>query len=36
MAHKNLWHAMTNIGAIKSRHPKTYDVIKKMDCHENL
>ncbi len=27
MAHKKLWHAMTNIGAINSRQ-KTYDVTK--------
>ncbi len=24
MAHKTLWHAMTNIGAIHSKHTKTY------------
>jgi hypothetical protein len=28
MAHKQLWHAMTNIGAINSRHTKTYGVTK--------
>jgi hypothetical protein len=28
MAHKNLWHAMTNIGAINSKHKKSYGVIK--------
>jgi hypothetical protein len=27
MAHKKLWHAMTNIGAINLRHTKTYGVI---------
>ncbi len=26
MAHKKLWHAMTNIGAINLRHTKTYGV----------
>jgi hypothetical protein len=36
MAHKKIWHAMTNIGAINSRHTKIYDVTKIMDCHENL
>jgi hypothetical protein len=25
---KKLWHAMTNIGAINSRHTKTYGVTK--------
>jgi hypothetical protein len=25
---KNLWHAMTNIGAINSKHIKIYDVTK--------
>jgi hypothetical protein len=25
---KNLWHAMTNIGAINSRHTKMYGVTK--------
>jgi hypothetical protein len=31
MAHKKLWHAMTNVGAPTndSKHPKTYDVTKK-------
>jgi hypothetical protein len=24
MAHKKLWHAMTNIGAINSKHTKAY------------
>jgi hypothetical protein len=28
MAHKKLWHAMTNIGVINSRHTKAYVVIK--------
>jgi hypothetical protein len=28
MAHKKLWHAMTNIGVINSRHTKTYIVTK--------
>ncbi len=28
MAHKNIWHAMTNIGAINSKHTKTYGVTK--------
>jgi hypothetical protein len=28
MAHKKLWHAMTNIGAINSRHTKIYGVTK--------
>jgi hypothetical protein len=28
IAHKKLWHAMTNIGAINSRHTKTYGVTK--------
>jgi len=28
MASKNKWHDMTNIGAINSRHTKTYGVIK--------
>jgi hypothetical protein len=28
MAHKKLWHAMTNIGAMNSRHTKTYGVTK--------
>jgi hypothetical protein len=36
LAHKKIWHAMTNIGAINSRHTKIYDVTKIMDCHENL
>jgi len=26
--HKKLWHAMTNIGAINSKHIKTYGVTK--------
>jgi hypothetical protein len=26
MAHKKLWHAMTNIGVINSRHTKPYGV----------
>jgi hypothetical protein len=30
MAHKKLWHAMTNIGAINSKHIKTYGVTKKL------
>jgi len=29
MAHKTLWHPMTNIGAINSKHKKTYGVTKK-------
>jgi hypothetical protein len=33
---KTLWHAMTNVGAINSRHTKIYGVQKVMDCHENL
>jgi hypothetical protein len=28
MAHKKLWHAMTNIVAINSRHTKLYGVTK--------
>jgi hypothetical protein len=28
MAHKKLWHAMTNISAIYSRHTKIYGVTK--------
>jgi hypothetical protein len=36
MAHKKLWYAITNIGAINSRHTKTYGVTKIMDYHENL
>jgi len=28
MADKKLWHAMTNIGAINSRHKKIYGVTK--------
>jgi hypothetical protein len=28
MAHKKLWHAMTNIGVINSKHTKTYVVTK--------
>ncbi len=34
MACIKLWHAMTNIGAINSRHTKTYNVIKIMDYRE--
>jgi hypothetical protein len=26
--HKKKWHAMTNIGAINSKHTKTYGVTK--------
>jgi hypothetical protein len=33
MAHKKLWHAMTNICALNSKHKKVYGV---MDCNENL
>jgi len=29
MAHKKIRHAMTNIGAINSKHTKIYDVTKK-------
>jgi hypothetical protein len=29
MAHKKLWHAMTNIGAMNSKHTKSYGVTKK-------
>jgi hypothetical protein len=29
MAHTKLWHTMTNIGEINSRHTKTYGVTKK-------
>jgi hypothetical protein len=29
MAHKKIWHAVTNIGAINSKHTKIYDVTKK-------
>ncbi len=36
MAHKKIWHAMTNIGAINSRHTKTYGVTKNHGLHENL
>jgi hypothetical protein len=36
MAHKKLWHVMTNIGAINSKHTKTRGVKKIMDYHENL
>jgi len=25
---KKKWHAMTNIGAINSKHTKTYDITK--------
>jgi hypothetical protein len=28
MAHKKLWHGMTNIGAINSKHTKIYVVSK--------
>jgi hypothetical protein len=28
MAHKKLWHAMINIGAINSKHIKTHGVTK--------
>jgi hypothetical protein len=28
MAHKKLWHAMTNINAINLKHTKTYGVTK--------
>ncbi len=28
LAHKKLWHAMTNICAINSRHKKAYGVTK--------
>jgi hypothetical protein len=28
MAYKKKWHVMTNIGAINSRHTKTYGVTK--------
>jgi hypothetical protein len=28
MAHKKLWHAMTNIGTINLKHTKTYGVTK--------
>jgi hypothetical protein len=28
MAHKKLWYAMTNIGAINSKHTKIYGVTK--------
>jgi hypothetical protein len=28
MAHKKLWHTMTNISAINSRHTKIYGVTK--------
>jgi hypothetical protein len=35
MAHKKLWHAMTIIDAINSKHTKTYGVTKNMDYHEN-
>jgi len=28
MAHKTLWHAITNIGAINSKHIKPYDVTR--------
>jgi hypothetical protein len=35
MAHKQLWHAMKNIGAINSRPQKLMASQKIMDCHEN-
>jgi hypothetical protein len=28
MAHKKLWHVMTNIGAINSKHIKAFDVTR--------
>jgi hypothetical protein len=28
MAHKKLWHAITNIDAINSKHTQIYGVIK--------
>jgi hypothetical protein len=28
MAHKKIWHAMKNIGAINSKHKKIYGVTK--------
>jgi hypothetical protein len=28
MAHKKIWHAMTNIGAINLEHKKIYGVTK--------
>jgi hypothetical protein len=28
MAHKKLWYAMTNIGAIDLRHTRTYGITK--------
>jgi hypothetical protein len=28
MAHKEIWYAMTNIGAINSRHTKIYGITK--------
>jgi hypothetical protein len=28
MAHKKLWHVMTNIGAINLKYTKTYGVTK--------
>ncbi len=36
MAHKKLWHAMTNISAINSKYTKTYVSQRIMDCYENL
>jgi hypothetical protein len=30
MAHTKIWHFMTNIGAINSRHTKTYGVTKTL------
>jgi hypothetical protein len=35
MAHKELWHAMTNTSAINSRHKKIYGVTKNHGFHEN-
>jgi hypothetical protein len=35
MAHKQLWHAMINIDAIKSKYTKTYGVTKIHGFHEN-
>jgi hypothetical protein len=35
MAHKKLWHAMKNIGAINSKQQLMVSQ-KIMDCHENL
>jgi hypothetical protein len=44
MAHKKLWHVMKNIGAINSKHTKTYGVMKiydtlllnDMPCHHHM